>query len=146
MRTQPVPSPETLAADILNTCGPRTVDGIGFATDAAAARARHTLIMTLVRAANRLRAVAASPDPSWRPVRPIEPSLPYIRCPWCTDFIERDVRAVRVGPFVLHAKPCAMEFAALHWVEARPAPLYPKPRGRPPATRLPSPAETPAAS
>jgi hypothetical protein len=130
MLTQPVPDTQTLATHILTTFGPHTVDGIDFGTAVAAARARHALATALVSNAHRVRDAAASPNPSRQPPHPVETDLSYTRCPWCTDYLERDTRAIQIGPFVLHANPCAMEFAAVRWTEPPPAPMYPKPRGR----------------
>lgn len=129
MLTQPIPYPQTLVTDIRDIFGPYTVDGTDFVTGVATSRARDALAYRLVRMAARVRQDAASPDGARHRPRRVEPSARYTRCPWCTDFIERDVPAIQIGPYVLHANPCAMEYAAVRWQGMDRPPLYPKPRG-----------------
>jgi hypothetical protein len=125
-----IQSAAAIEADILQTEGPRTVEGIDYATDAGARMARRATANRLAHLAQRVR-VAAERATQRLPCATVRTAqLPYTRCAWCADYIERDVRATQTGPFLLHAIPCATDFAAARWQGATSAIRYPAGRAR----------------
>jgi hypothetical protein len=115
-----VPSAATIEGDILATQGSVSVDGVLYTTENAAANARRRTAVTLARVADRLRHVAHRAPEPLETLMPEVVDSPYVRCAWCTDFIERGNRAYGVRTLLLHERPCVAEFMGAPWADRVP--------------------------